>query len=280
MEKKLSLKTINLPTFVSNIIHFKKLVNKILSIPKKGVVTVLLVAFSAFAAQAQNGDDPYNEGGDSTNNYDYYDENIDGNDYNFDDYSGEDKKDDAPKKPEKKPYVRIKMPVDTITELITYEEVVIQDESYYDSLYIRAKRWVHTHWGTPHATKKRDKKDNAELYTDDVLYEKFKAKVTVPLKVRYNKFSTAEYGQLQFTITMRFKDGRYKYTISNLVHILPETSDKKDINYVYMEFYMKSERNVVNYDRYLRAADGSIQNLVKDMRKFMREPIEIDEDEW
>ena len=102
----------------------------------------------------------------------------------------------------------------------------------------------------------------------------------MPLKVRYNKFSAAEYGQLQFTITMRFKDGKYKFTITNLVHLLPETSDKKDINYVYMEFYMKSERNVVNYDRYLRAADGSIQNLVKDMRKFMREPVELDEDDW
>lgn len=280
MKTIFSPKDINLPTFVSYIIDFKILVNKILQSPKKAVFTLLLIVFSVFALQAQpgGGEDPYNTDADTTSDS-YYDENIDGNDYNFDDYSL-DGKEETPKKAEKKPYVRIKMPVDTITELISYEDVIEQNESYYDSLYIRAKRWVHTHWGTPHAAKKRDKKDNAELYLDDVLYEKFKAKVTVPLKVRYNKFSASEYGQLQFTITMRFKDGKYKFTITNLVHLLPETSDKKDINYVYMEFYMKSERSVVNYDRYLRAADGSIQNLVKDMRKFMREPVELDEDEW
>lgn len=234
-------------------------------------------------AQPGSGEDPYDgESTSDSDNYDYYDENIDGDDYQYDDYDldGGDKKKDEPKKPVRKPYVRIKVPVDSISELITYEGVVIQDESYYDSLYIRAKRWVHTNWGTPYATRRRDKKDNEELYMDDVLYEKFKVQVTRPLVVRYNKYSKSEYGKLQITITMRFKDGKYKYTITNLTHLLPETSTQKDINYVYMEFYMKSERNIKNYDRFLRAADGSIQKMVKDMRKFMREPIEVDEDDW
>lgn len=233
-------------------------------------------------AQPGSGEDPYNDGGDS-NDYDYYDENIDGDDYNYDDYDldgDKEKKKDEPKKPVKKPYVRIKVPIDSITELITYEDVVIQDASYYDSLYIRAKRWIHTNWGVPYAKRKRDIKDNKELYLDDVQYEKFKVQVTRPLVVRYNKYSKSEYGELKFTITMRFKDGKYKYTITNLTHLLPETSVSKDINYVYMEFYMKSERNIRKYDQFLRAADGSIQKMVKDMRKFMQEPPEIDEDDW
>jgi hypothetical protein len=243
------------------------------------------MVLSAIVLQAQpgSGEDPYEGEEADSNNYDYYDENIDGDDYQYDDDAdlfGESKKKEETKKPVKKPYVRIKVPVDTITELIAYEDVVIQDESYYDSLYIRAKRWIHTKWGVPFAKRKRDKKNNDELYVNDVLYEKFKVKVVAPLVVRYNKYSKSEYGQLQFTITMRFKDGKYKYTITNLTHLLPETSIKKDINYVYMEFYMKSERNIVTYDRFLRAADGSIQKMVKDMRKFMREPPEIDEDDW
>jgi hypothetical protein len=278
---------INSPFFGTELKSLKILTHKILSkrfLPLKGIAFLILMVLSAVVLKAQpgSGDDPYNEEADS-NNYDYYDENIDGNDYQYDDYDdlyGDNKKKDEPKKPERKPYVRIKVPVDTITELITYEDVVIQDESYYDSLYIRAKRWIHTKWGVPFATKRRDKKDNEELYVDDVLYEKFKVKVTKPLVVRYNKYSKSEYGKLQFTITMRFKDGKYKYTITNLTHILPETSIQKDINYVYMEFYMKSERNIRKYDQFLRAADGSIQLLVKDMRKFMREPPEIDEDDW
>lgn len=210
-----------------------------------------------------------------TPSLDYYDENIDLN--NFD---GGDDKPDEPKKPEKKPYIRIKLPLDTITELISYESVIEQETSYSDSLYIRGKRWVVHKWGVPYATKKKDMKDNEAMFIEDLMYEKFKALLKVPLRVRYNKYSSSDYGELRFTLTMRFKEGKYKYTITNLTHLLPETSDKKDINYVYMEFYMKSERNIVTYDRYLRGADGAVQRMVKDMLKFMKEPADVDEDDW
>lgn len=276
-----------MPPFSNKNNSLKILVNKIFSkriMPVRGMAFVIFMLLSAIALKAQpgSGEDPYSEDNGDSNNYDYYDENIDGDDYNYDnydDYFDDDKKKEE-KKPEKKPYVRVKMPMDTITELITYEDVVIQDESYFDSLYIRAKRWIHTNWGVPYATRKRDKKDNEELYLDDVQFEKFRVKVTTPLVVRYNKYSKSEYGKLQFTITMRFKDGKYKYTITNLTHLLPETSVEKDINYVYMEYYVKAERNIRKYDQFLRAADGSIQQVVKNMRKYMREPVEIDEDDW
>lgn len=242
-------------------------------IMKEGIAFLFVFALGTATLYAQPGSGEDGAVVDTTANYDYYDENIDGSDM-----AGGEKKEE--KKEEKKPYVRIKVPVDTLTELITYEEVILQDASYYDSLYLRAKRWINTNWGVANATKKNDVKKNEKLYSDDVLYEKFKAKVSVPLRVRYNKYSSSDYGQLQFTINMRFKDGRYKYTITNLVHLLPETSAEKDINYVYMEFYMKSEKNVATFDRYLRAADGSIQKLIKELQKYMREPIEKDEDDW
>lgn len=211
-----------------------------------------------------------------TQSYDYYDENIDGGgDNSIIPGNGTDGSDDEPKKPEKKPYVRIVMPVDSITELITYDSIIEQTDSYYDSLYLRAKRWVTAKW---YADKKQ--KELVKVFTDDVLYEKFKVKVKLPMRVRYNKFSSNEYGQVEFNLTMRFKDGKYKYHVSNMIHLLPETSDKKDINYVYLEFYMKSEKNVVNYDRYLRAADAAVRKMVVDMTKAMREPVEVDEDDW
>lgn len=266
-------KSINLPTFTTTEQTSYILKNKIFTgggLPYKNLVLILLVAVfhgGALLAQPE---------GDTASNLDYYDENIDMGDY-YDDGSGSEP--DKPKK-EKKPYIRITLPVDTITELIAYDSVIMQETSYYDSLYIRAKRWVYTHWGVPYATKKKDLKTNEELFLEDVLYEKFKVQVQVPLKIRYNKYSSQEYGHVRFTLTMRFKDGKFKYTITNLTHMLPETSDKKDINYVYMEFYMKSDKNVVTYDRYLRAADGAVNRLLKDMFKFMREPVEIDEDDW
>lgn len=236
--------------------------------------TLLIIVFFSLVTKAvaqYETDTPTTE---SDSAYDYYDENIDMGDYG--DFSeGSSSEEEEPKKPQRKPYVRIKMPVDSITEMITYDSVFIQDESYYDSLYLRAKRFVNERW-----FKGEKPKSLAKIYLEDQEYEKFKVKLTLPLRVRYNKYASDEYGEIEFILTMRFKDGKYKFTATNFVHQLPETSNKKDINYVYMEFYMKSERNVVTYDRYLRATDFAIRGVMKDMTKAMREPVEIDEDDW
>lgn len=249
--------------------------NKIFSTRFAGAKQIICSLLIVLAITGQVAAQPDGADNVDTPSLDYYDENIDLNNF-----EGTDDKPDEPKKPEKKPYVRIKLPMDTITELISYESVIAQETSYSDSLYIRGKRWVISKWGVPYATKKKDMKDNEAMFIEDLMYEKFKAVLKVPLRVRYNKFSSSDYGELRFTLTMRFKEGKYKYTITNLTHLLPETSDKKDINYVYMEFYMKSERNIVTYDRYLRGADGAIQKMVKEMLKFMKEPAEVDEDDW
>jgi len=237
-------------------------------------VTVLIIALLSLtnrAAAQYETDTPTTE---SDSAYDYYDENIDLGDYG--DFSeGSTSEEEEPKKQQRKPYVRIKMPVDTIAEMITYDSVFIQEESYYDSLYLRAKRFINERW-----FKGEKQKNLAKIYIEDQEYEKFKVKLTMPLRVRYNKYSSDEYGEVEFVLTMRFKDGKYKFTATNFVHLLPETSNKKDINYVYMEFYMKSERNVVTYDRYLRAADFAVKGVMKDLAKAMREPVEIDEDDW
>jgi hypothetical protein len=265
------VKNINLPPFKKALISLNLMYNIQNLLKTKTLLWLMFFVFAPVAgAFAQPGEEETTEG--DSQNYDYYDENIDGGSY---DYGNEETQDDQPKKAAKKPYVRIVMPVDSITELIAYDTVVVQDESYYDSLYIRAKRWATNKW---YAGEKQ--KNLAKVFLEDVQYEKFKIKVTLPMKVRYNKYSVDEYGKVEFNLTMRFKDGKYRVTVTNLVHQLPETSDKKDINYVYMEYYMKSERNVVSYDRFLRGADASIRKMITEITKTMREPVEVDDEDW
>jgi hypothetical protein len=266
------VKSINLPPFKKALISLNLMYNIQNLLKTKTLLWLLFFLLAPVAGAMAQVDEEETTEGDSQN-YDYYDENIDGGSYDYD--YNDAAPDDAPKKAPKKPYVRIKMPIDSISELITYDSVIVQDESYYDSLYIRAKRWVTTKWFPDEKAKNLPK-----LFAEDVQYEKFKVKLTLPMKVRYNKFSVDEYGKIEFNLTMRFKDGKFRYTITNLVHQLPETSDKKDINYVYMEYYMKSERNIVGYDRFLRGADGALRKIVTEMAKAMREPVEVDDDDW
>lgn len=198
--------------------------------------------------------------------FNYFDENLDQTDA-----------DQKEKKPEKKPYVRIVMPFDTITELITYTGVVEQTDSYVDSLYERAKNWIAAKWG---GGVKKGRQTMEKKFAEDVLYDKFKISLIVPLMVKVNPWNAVRNGDLQFTLEMRFKDGKYKYKFTNLVHILPVANNRKEPEYVYCEYYKGAEKNIVYSDRVLRGADAQINKMVEEIKKALKERIEIDEDDW
>lgn len=216
---------------------------------------------------------------DDTNGYDnYYDyESTDSTadpyaDYNYDNYDPVGTS-DKPKKPEKKPYVRIEMPYDTITELITYTEVVVQDESYYDSLYWRAKRFLKTNF----SLKDKDFKEAEEKNN----MEKIIMTLNLPYEMKKNKYVTENVGKLEFKLALRFKDGKYKYDIDHLKHNMPENaSGSSTPEYVYLEYYSKAERNIVYHDQLLRSANRIIIKLINDIKKALKEPVIIDEDDW
>lgn len=240
------------------------------TIPKLLLLAVIFVGLGASTKlSAQDSGGFYEEevpSGDSSQSDEYYDPNFEGDEYNPDGTL----KEDAPKKPEKKPYVRIVMPYDTISELITYTEIIEQPDSYVDSLYLRAKKYLERYG-------KLKQKD----FTEDLLYEKIVTDVTVPLVIRVNKYSKVRNGDLKFKLTIRFKDGRYKYDVNNLVHLLPPSNlGKKTQQYVYCEYYMTSTRNIIGSDQILRAADFQVQKIIGEIKKALKEPVLVDEDDW
>lgn len=175
-------------------------------------------------------------------------------------------------KPVKKPYVRFVVPFDTLTELVTYTEVVNEDEAVTDSLYFRAKRWIIHEFGKKNkkqVIKKDDKKDFKIVMEGEF-----------PLMIENNKFSKTQNGKVMFDMELRFKDGRYKYKINNLVHVVPPPpGEDKEIR-TYFEFYRKSTVNPKGNDMVLIAADKKIKTMIKDLKKYCKEPIFVDEDDW
>jgi len=177
-----------------------------------------------------------------------------------------------PSQPVKKPYVRYVVPFDTLTELVTYTEIVNEDEAVTDSLYWRCKRWINHEFG---------KKDQKKLIKKDDKKEfKIVMEGEFPLYIEANKFTKSLNGKVVFDMDIRFKDGRYKYKINNLVHVMPPApGDDKEIR-TYFEFYRKSNINPKGNDAVLIATDKKINAIIRDLKKYCKEPIFVDEDDW
>ncbi|OYU97328.1 MAG: hypothetical protein CFE21_03275 [Bacteroidetes bacterium B1(2017)] len=174
----------------------------------------------------------------------------------------------APVDPLLRPYERIVLSIDSATNLITYYGVVEQEESGSDSLYLRAKNW---------AVKNLNKDLKIE---SDKRNQKITYVGSIPAYAYLNKYSKRSIGRFEFKITFLIKEGRYKYTITNLVHeTLPNAEGGKNSRN-YFEYYYTSTTKVREYDSILRNADLDIQKLIESIKASMREPILVDEDDW
>ena len=178
----------------------------------------------------------------------------------------------GPKQIVKKPYIRFEVPFDSITELVTYTEIVNEEEAGTDSLYWRAKRWINHEFGKKNM-KKLIKKDDKKDF-------KIVMEGEFPLYIETNKFSKTLNGKVLFDMELRFKEGRYRYKINNLVHVVPPAPGEDKETRTYFEFYRKSNINPKGNDQILINADKKIKTMVSDLRKYCKEPIFVDEDDW
>ena len=168
-----------------------------------------------------------------------------------------------------KPYVRITLNVDSVTNLISYIGVVEQEESGSDSLYIRAKKWATKKFaGGTRSTFDLDKK-NQKLVINGWL----------PAYAYSNKYTKRSIGKYEFKLVLWIKEGRYKYQISNFVHEGIKSNEGNTMRN-YFEFYYTSTTNIKGNDQTLRFADRDINDLIKQMKKNLKDPVIVDEEEW
>lgn len=172
-----------------------------------------------------------------------------------------------------KPYERIVLAMDTITNLIVYTGVVEQEESSSDSLYARTKSFAQKFLaGGPKA-------DPKVLFDVDKKNQKLVINGVLTAYSYSNKYTKREIGTYQFKMTVLFKEGRYKYTITNLVHEgLKPNIGVPQRNY--FEYYYTTTTGIRQVDQILRFADKDITKMLENYKKAMKEKLELDEDEW
>jgi len=155
-----------------------------------------------------------------------------------------------------------KIPVDDDTKLVTYTEVIDQTGTK-DELYTRAIMWFNSYYKNPQGvTKVRDKDNgkiegraNLKVYNFDKDGNKSPAYMT------------------SYTIKMDFKDGKYKYVITDF--------SIKMTSRIPMEQWL--DKTSPNYtpqcDNYLIQIDDIIKDLIKKMKEGMKPKVEK-KDDW
>lgn len=174
-----------------------------------------------------------------------------------------------------KPYERIVLAMDTLTNLITYSGVVEQEESSSDSLYVRMKAFASKTFTAAGAKEK----DSKMMFEVDKKNQKLVINGVLPAYSYANKYAKKPIGTYQFKMTILIKEGRYKYTITNLVHqgIAPNVGTPTRN---YFEYYYTTTTNIRGVDQILRYADKDINQMLENFKKALKEPVLVDEDEW
>jgi len=100
------------------------------------------------------------------------------------------------------------LPVDPETKKITYTEVVETPGIKQNDLYSRAQTWFAKTYGSSKSVLEIQDKENGKLMGKGITEVSFK---NPPMGTRYG-------GIVRYTISVLVKDGKYKYSISDLFH--------------------------------------------------------------
>lgn len=188
--------------------------------------------------------------------------------------------DSLPKKdttPIVKPFERLILNVDSVTNLITYVGIVEPSDintnpdetTSSDSLYLRAKRWAVRKFAG----------GAKNLFDVDKRNVKIVINAWMPAYAYSNRYTKRDVGKYEFKMTIWIKEGRYKYQLSNFVHEALKSNEGAVVRN-YFEYYYTSPNSVKGNDATLRYADKDIHRLIEDFKKHMKDPVVVDEEEW
>lgn len=170
------------------------------------------------------------------------------------------------------------LPIDSNTEKITYSEVIkIDTSTSSEELFSRAREWFAKAYNSSNDVIQMEDKESGKL-------------VGKALMQVYHKALGANYpsGHINYTISLYFKLGRYKYVISDFHHTgqlvsggnrIPDYGVCEEmINTTHKTMGM-SYQKVYNY--YLTQMDIKIKSLITDLKKSMlTKSSEITNDDW
>jgi len=159
------------------------------------------------------------------------------------------------------------IPVDKDSERITYEGVGKVDGKSSGELYDRAFEWVKAYYKNPMEKLRKQDRDNGEM-------EVF-ARFPIFAYDKKGVKTTSQSGLIQYTMTLQFKDGRYKYIITDLN--LKATSNQP------IDTWLTDKENDPNADNHvyqLIDIDSELNALIKDMTEKIAAKASSGGDDW
>lgn len=162
----------------------------------------------------------------------------------------------------------INLPIDSITKNITYTNVVNVDSLSKNELFSRAQEWVVKTYNSGKDVVQLSDKDNGKLIGNGAL------------DVSWKNMS----GYIKYTISIYVKDGKYKYEITNLHHImsgtgkLPDGGTCEGMMNTNDKFMFQSRQG--EYDTYLTQANDKINLLLKSLKSTMTAKKQKNNDGW
>ena len=166
---------------------------------------------------------------------------------------------------EKQQFNTDNIPVDKISKLITYTDVVSVKSVSTKVLYKRAWDWFNTYYKNP----------------TDVIRESDSTKGTIVGKARFKIFNApdkkglrTDAGLIMYTIKVSIREGRYKYEITEL--------NQKNISYTPLEPWLDttSRSYTTAYVGYLEQIDTQLRETIDSLKKAMSTTPPVKKDDW
>ena len=154
------------------------------------------------------------------------------------------------------------LPINSETKLITYTEVVEQNGSA-DELYKKSYRWFFSYYKNPHNIVKESANNKI------VAQPRFKI-----LNPKNKKGVATMGGIVKYSFTVIFKDGRYKYDITNIEW-------KQTSKYPIERWNDKTAKSYQEkYAYYLEQVNSEINKVLSEMKTNMAKNPKKDADNW
>lgn len=151
----------------------------------------------------------------------------------------------------------VKLPIDESTKLITYTKVIDVPNQTKEVLFDRVLTWAKGYYKNP----------------TDVLREQNKEEGKIVCKARYKisnptdkKGFASDAGLIQYTLTLLFKDGKIKYTLSEI--------NWKQTSYYPCEKWMdtSSQYYKTEFEYYLEQLNSNTNEILKSLEKESTNP--------
>ena len=157
------------------------------------------------------------------------------------------------------------LPVDSITGLYSYSKVIQVPGVTRDQLYTRAFSWANIYYKNP----------------GDVIREKDPVTGKMVIKARFRISNEADKkgvitaaGDVMYTLTFNFKEGRYRYEITKI--------NWQQVSYYPIERWKDTSSSAFlpSYAFYLKQTDENLKKLIADFEKKLGTDPVVNTNDW